>query len=471
MAYNDNMRITAEVRSVIDRSGMLDGADSLLIAFSGGADSSALLHIMKIIADEDGLEIAAAHVDHMIRGDEAERDREFCEDTCNKLGIKLHILKCDVPKYAKEKHMSLEEAARKVRYDFFERLMDEHGYKRTATAHHAGDNAETVLFNLLKGTSPDGVGIPPVRGRYIRPLLGLKKSDLLDYCSKNKIAYVTDSTNSDIDYTRNYIRHVLLPECEKINPGAVDALTRFSVLARADTEYLSGEAAKISVDTDADTLRTIPDVLLGRHIRQRYSEAAPGCRMTYEQTNAVISLIRSRSLNKSQSLPGGITFTLRRNGMEFTKGNIEKKDFEYRLTEGLAEIEETGEAVYIFRKSKNRPENCTQIKDINDLKNIYRLFIHKSVNSDKISKSIIIRSRQNGDRIRLKNMTRSVKKLIQSERMTHGETDGLPFFCDSDNNIIWIPGFEAADTCRADQNTEETAELYRFYGGKKAYDI
>jgi len=465
MAYNDNMRLFTEVNGTISRCGMLDGAGSILVAYSGGADSSALLHIMKAIGDKLDITVAAAHVDHMIRGDEAERDREFCEHTCKELGIQLHVLKCDVPAYAKESHMSLEEAARKVRYDFFESLMNEHGYDRTATAHHAGDNAETVLFNLIRGASPDGIGIPPVRGKYIRPLITLTKQDLLDYCTKNGIGYVTDSTNSDTDYTRNYIRHVLIPECEKLNSSVTDALTRFSILAMADTEYLASEASKIPEDADADTLRAIPDVLLSRFVRRQYDKAAPDYQLTYEQTRGIIGLIRSRSLNKSRSLPGGITFTLRRNGVEFSRETRLRAEFKFELEQGSYVIEETGDTVYIARSGKNEAENCTQTKDINDLKNIYRLFIHKSVNSDKISKSVIIRSRCNGDTLRLGGMTRSVKKLIQSKRMTTSMTDVLPFFCGSDGSIIWIPGFEVSDGYRTDTvtNASQTVELYWFH--------
>jgi len=466
-------KLTAEVlkrtREAVESFGMFDGTKRLLVAFSGGADSTVLLYVMRALSEEYGIEIAAAHVDHMIRGEEADRDRIFCEKTAESLKIKLHVLRCDVPAIAKAEKLSLEEAARNVRYKFFEELMDKHGYDRTATAHHAGDNAETLLFNLIRGTSPDGVGIPPVRDRYIRPLIGLKKSALVSFCETNGIEYVTDSTNAETDYTRNYIRHIIIPECEKINEGAVDAFTHFCTLTRADNEYLNREAAKIPCDADAETLRELPDVLLGRFIRLRYNEVSPETQLTYVQIRSVSELVRNRSLNRSISLSGGITCTLQRNGLFFSKEKSEKPEFEYMMSEGALYIKETGDTVVIYRKCEDEDEISQRGKYIKDLINIYRLFIHKSVNSDKISKDIKIRSRLSGDRVKIGGMTRTPKKLYQARRMAPSQSDVLPFFCDDDGKIIWIPGFDVSDHCRPSADGE-TVELYYFTGRKAEAD-
>ncbi len=460
--HSDNSPLKQKVRATLRRYGMLDGTNPrLLVAYSGGADSSALLYILREIAAEDGFEVAAAHVDHMIRGEEAERDREFCESTCERLGVKLHVLKEDVPKFSRDNKLSLEEGARVVRYRFFESLMEEFSYSATATAHHASDNAETALFNLIRGTSPDGMGIPPVRGRYIRPLLEVKKSELEDYCRRNAVAYVTDSTNADTEYTRNFIRHVLIPECEKINPLALDAITRFTAITRADTEYLNAEAAKIPVDASPDALSELPMSILSRYVRRLYRSVAPdNCELTFEQTEEVCGFIREKNLNRGISLPGNVTFTLRRGGVKFTRGDVENVEFSHELFEGLTTIPEIGDAVFLHFSHGDHIADETAEKDIKHLKNIYRLFIHKTLNSDKIIKGLFVRSRQPGDKLRIGGMSRSIKNLCRKNDLGTENVARLPFFVSGDE-VIYVPMLGVADGYKAEKSTE-CVEVYYF---------
>ena len=446
----------------MEKKGVFSGLESLLVGFSGGADSSALLHLMREVCLQRGIALAAVHVDHGIRGAEAARDREFCSEECDKLGIKLFVCREDVPARAKDWGMSLEEAARKVRYDCFEKLMDEQGFSRTATAHHATDNAETLLFNLLRGSSSDGMGIPPVRDRYIRPLLAFRREELLAYCTENGIPFVNDSTNSDTAYTRNYIRQVLLPACERINPEAIDALTRFSELSRRDSAFLAAEAEKIPDDASPERLAALPDPLLSRYLRRLCEHQAPDTRLDFRHTEEIMALIRSRGFSHSLSLPGNCSFVLERDRILFRKADEAPSSctFEYLLHEGVNHIPETGCAVLLDTHS--RPRTDVE-KDINDLKNIYRLFIHKSVDSVKISKAILIRTRREGDTVRIGGMTRKIRKLYQSKRMPSSKTVGLPFFCnmDDDCRIFWIPGFDIADGYEAAGSS--VMDLYYFY--------
>ena len=206
-------------------------------------------------------------------------------------------------------------------------------------------------------------------------------------------------------------------------------------------------------------------MLLSRFIRLRYREASPETQLTYVQIRSLTELVRSRSLNKSISLSGGITCTLRRNGLFFLKEKSEKPEFEYILSDGALYIEETGDTVLIYRKCEDEEKNSQRGKYIKDLINIYRLFIHKSVNSDKISKGVKIRSRRSGDTVKIGGMTRTPKKLYQSKHMAPSQSDVLPFFCNDDGTIIWIPGFEVSDRCRPIKEGE-TVELYYFTGRK-----
>ncbi|MBR2849854.1 MAG: tRNA lysidine(34) synthetase TilS, partial [Clostridia bacterium] len=204
----------------------LDGSEAILVGFSGGADSTALLHILSRYSKDSGCRICAAHINHGIRGEEADRDEEFCRVFANTLGIELFVLHADVPTIAKQSGESIETAARRVRYDYFAKIMREQDIKILATAHNANDNLETLIFNIARGSGLGGMcGIPDSRptecGVVIRPILSMEKSEILEYCEKNSLDFVTDSTNTDTDYTRNLIRAKTIPIMQEINSGAV----------------------------------------------------------------------------------------------------------------------------------------------------------------------------------------------------------------------------------------------------------
>ena len=168
-------------------SGMAENTP-ILVGFSGGSDSSALLHMLKTYSDATGGKIYAAHINHGIRGEEADRDEEFCRRVCDGLGIELFVLRADLPTIAEETGESIETAARNVRYEYFERIMTEKDIPLLATAHNANDNLETMIFNLCRGSSLTGLcGIPENRacggGRVIRPILRMPKDKILQYCA------------------------------------------------------------------------------------------------------------------------------------------------------------------------------------------------------------------------------------------------------------------------------------------------
>ena len=192
----------------------------VLLGFSGGADSSALLHILLSMRERYGFSLTLAHLDHGIRGEEAARDRAFCEQVAATLGLDIVCRRRDVPSLAKESGASIEEAARSARYAFFADVMEERRIPILVTAHHATDNLETLLFRLMRGTGSRGLcGIRPFRpfacGFVVRPLLAISVGQIRSYCKERGIAFVTDSTNCDTAYTRNRIRRELLPLMEE----------------------------------------------------------------------------------------------------------------------------------------------------------------------------------------------------------------------------------------------------------------
>lgn len=239
----------AKIRDTIAAYNMLDGADTVAVAVSGGADSIALLHCLFSLKDELGINIIACHINHNLRGEESLRDENYVRDFCEKHQIPLKVYSIDIKS---EKHESIEEKARKMRYDCFSELCAKYNAK-IATAHTASDNAETVFINIIRGTGTKGLGgIPPVRDRIIRPLLKCTREDIEKYCSENQLEYVTDSTNLSDDYTRNKLRHHLIPLLKEFNPSIIEALTRMTSAVYDDNAYLEQAAMKAKNDCRAE---------------------------------------------------------------------------------------------------------------------------------------------------------------------------------------------------------------------------
>lgn len=219
---------------------------SILVGLSGGADSAALTHVLCALAPKYGFKVYAAHVNHCLRGSAADEDEEFSRRFAEKMGIDFFSLRVDVKAYANEHGMSEELAGRAVRYDFFEKLMKEHGIDCTATAHHRNDNAETILMNFMRGSGISGLcGIPYIRGRIIRPLLDVTRAEIEKYCEDNGIKYVTDATNLEEEYTRNKIRHTLIPLIEKtFNPSFTDTVTNNAAIIAREDDFISEFASE-----------------------------------------------------------------------------------------------------------------------------------------------------------------------------------------------------------------------------------
>lgn len=226
--------------ALIEEYGMLPADGLVLVAVSGGVDSMCLLHYIY----KRGTPVAAAHFNHGLRGADADADEAFVRECCKGNNLACYTGSADVAALARARGWSVEEAGRRARYDFLERTADKLGAVRIATAHHANDNAETLLFQLLRGAKSGLGGIAPIRGRYIRPFLTVTREEIEEYARKNAIPYRTDATNADTDYTRNYIRHEIIPKFERINPNYVNRMTETALFLRRDNAYLDALAAE-----------------------------------------------------------------------------------------------------------------------------------------------------------------------------------------------------------------------------------
>ena len=216
--------------------------EKVIIGLSGGMDSVCLFHILKDL----GVSLEAVHVNHQIRGEEAKRDEQFVKNLCARYNIPFHGYRYDVPKISRENHLSEEEAGRMVRKEAFARVMKEQGAGYVALAHHGNDRAETFLFHLGRGTGVKGLGsMKPVQGTIIRPLLWAERKEIEQYVQEKGYEFVEDATNSQTEYTRNKIRHEIIPALEEINPRCIPHICGAAEKLSAVSAYIDREAEKL----------------------------------------------------------------------------------------------------------------------------------------------------------------------------------------------------------------------------------
>ena len=273
-----------------EKYGMLPDGCRVLCAVSGGADSIYLLHHLVSISAARQVTVFAAHFNHLLRGEESDRDAGFTQQHCAELGVHLVTGEGDVRGFAEERHCGLEEAARIMRYRFLEKTADELKCDRIATAHNADDNAETILMNLCRGAGTLGLaGIPPRRGRFIRPLLHTSRSEIETWLTAHSIPWVTDSSNADQAYTRNRFRRFMKDFLLEENPSFLQAAFRTAELLRTDNDFLDRCAERFLAENFDGT--SIPGAALAAAepaVATRVVRLLCGGNLSMERTCAVL---------------------------------------------------------------------------------------------------------------------------------------------------------------------------------------
>lgn len=418
------------------------GCSSVVLALSGGADSVVLLSLLKSECQRRGILLYAIHVHHGIRGDEADRDADFCQKLCDSLSIPLETVRLDIPTLAKNEKKGLEECARDHRYRVLEEYCNRMNIDRIATAHNADDNLETLLFHLTRGAATGGaMGIAPVRGRIIRPLLLCTKEEILAYAKLEGLPYVTDSTNRDTAYTRNFLRSEVLPKLRWINPRAAEAAMRFCRYQRSDSEYLDRIAERSMGIDDCRSLSRLDSPILRRVLQRKYADSTGKTSMPASQTDALMELVAKAKDGSRLSLTGGYAL-IRQGKLIFCReiAENEKVSFRYRLHMGENPIPEAGALLCLYPKIGEEEE-----KSIKEKQNIYKLFIHRSFAFDTIeTDDLLVRNKADGDRIRYGGINRSVKKLFSEKKLPLDIRGSIPILCQNDE-ILWIPGFPICD--------------------------
>ncbi|MGN0981651.1 MAG: tRNA lysidine(34) synthetase TilS [Candidatus Limivicinus sp.] len=379
----------------------------ILCAVSGGADSMCLLYLLYSM----GRDVVAAHFEHGIRGGESLRDAAFVENWCRERGIPCVTGHGDAPAYAREKGMSLEEAARMLRYQFLEETAAEQDCAWIATAHNGDDNVETVLLHLTRGAGALGLsGIPARRGKIIRPLLGVSRREIEEYLEENAVPHVEDSSNQSDDYSRNRIRHRVTPVLREMNPGLNEAVGRTARLLAQDEDCLGG-LARDFIDRfyDGESLPTEPLLALHGAVASRVIRRLCRGSLSMEQVEAVLSLARSREL-KYLDLPGQ---RLRQEqGRLYFREREKLRLPERQLIPGQwVQVPELGLELLA--------EYGMESGEVNGLFKTYRF------KCENIGSTVLCGGRQAGDKMRLRGRgcTKSLKSLFLEAGYTQQQRD------------------------------------------------
>lgn len=424
-----------KVLEAVKRYSLIKNGDAVNVALSGGADSMALLNVLLELKDELQITVTASHFNHRIRGAEADRDEEFVKNACIKLGVKLYVSSADVPSYAREHGMGIEAAARKLRYEFLEGVSG----GLIATAHTASDNVETVLFNLTRGTSSAGLcGIPKRRGNIIRPLILCSRDDVEAYCRNNGIAFVTDSTNLCDDYSRNLIRHTVVPRLAEINPAIVRSVGRMTDSIAESCDFLNSAA-------DGE-------------YRKRSCRGELSIEEFEKLHIAVAKAVILRFLKENRIDEPDFGLVERVYGVCLTGGktNLPENRFAVAKECVLSVLPQSEQPIPEYKVSIKEKEYRFGQKN----SKIHNLFLKNTLDCDKIIGKSVLRKRISGDSIKLRGRgcTKTLKKLFCEMKIPVYMRDSIPVLAD-EAGVIWVYGIGVAQRCTVDENTTRILQI------------
>ncbi|MGM9551209.1 MAG: tRNA lysidine(34) synthetase TilS [Clostridia bacterium] len=431
------------VLTTIKKYNMIKAGDKVVCALSGGADSMALLYVLYKLRDKLQFELYAAHLNHSIRGKDADEDSEFVKDFCQKIGVEIFTKKVDVPLLAKEKSIGEEECGRFERYLFFDEVCKELGGGIIATGHHINDRVETVLLNLFRGSG--GLrGIPFKRDNIIRPLVNVSKKEIEAYLVKQGITWREDYTNKDSTYTRNNIRNVIIKEIEKTFPKAVKKIAMSEEFAKSDDEYLCALATKTGA---FDGEKIIIDKFLPLHdsLKRRVCvNALKGWgveEIDSKSIEALEDVILSQT-GKERDLGSGVKIVKEYSYVVKTDG---KKCKNYE--ECIIKLGENLElSVKIGLWNVKTVDKSEKIRD-NKLIAVF--------DADKLGEEVSIRTRCDGDYIYPFGMNgrKKLKSLFIDMKIPKGKRDEITLIAKG-CEVLFIPGIRKSKNYLPDENTK-----------------
>ena len=445
---------------------LVSGQHTLLVAVSGGPDSVCLLHILVKLQDELGIRLHVAHLNHQLRGAESEADAQYVSDLARRLGIPATIEQRDVKAYQAQQHISLEEAAREVRYTFLAQVAESITANRVAVGHTADDHIETILMHLIRGTGTRGLrGLQP-SSRWqssgnsltiIRPLLPISREETASYCRKHKLMPRLDASNLSLSPLRNRIRHQLLPLLKSYNPQVAEALLRTARIATDDLAFLDKESAQLwgeiarkqesTIILDKARFLELPSALK-RHLLRTSIEKLLGNIMDIE-TRHIEQMMAAltKPAGKRISLPEGLIFSIEYDRYLLGQDPASLSPFPILEVEFPLKIPgETRLPGWHVEASIIPPEA------MKDDASGYKAYLDLDKTGDKLA----VRSRQPGDRFQPLGMSQPKKlnEFMIDAKIPSAWRQRIPIVC-SPEHILWVVGWRIDERVKVADNTKQ----------------
>lgn len=432
-----------KVKKTIYENSLIDKGDTVLCAVSGGADSICLLHVMSALKEELNLKIAVANVNHLIRGEESDRDSEFVKKVCREYGVECFYREYNVTQIAKERKIGEEECGRILRYEFFEEISRNFANAKIAIAHNLDDCAETILFRMARGSSPTGLeGIRYRRQNIIRPLLDVKRSQIEKYLRDNNLKWCEDSTNALPIYARNKIRLSVIPSLEEISSGAAEKIVQSAKMIAEDNEFIENEAEKLLQRCFFETYLLINPVVeapssIGRRIAAQVLKKW-GAEITFDRVESFLEFLEKDS---------GKRFDITRNlyaERNYDKVSLRKSEAQVSYVSVLTE-----ETPLCDRGWKLE----VLITDTPIKKNTNAMALF---DADVVKPPFTVRYRQSGDKMKLKGIsgTKKLSDIFTDEKIDRYERDYIPIV-EKDGEILYLCGIRQSEKYSVSQKTKK----------------
>ncbi len=447
-----------DIISAAHRYRMFDPGDTVLVAVSGGMDSVAMLHVLHTHRRKLDISLHVAHLNHGIRGEQSNLDEQFVRDLAHGFHLPISVERADVPALKEELGVGEEEAARIVRYEFLDKVAAGLDVDKIAVGHNADDRAESVLFNVLRGTGVDGLGsIRPVRGKVVRPLIDTPRSSIEAYVAENKLPYRVDESNMDVSYSRNRIRHELLPLLERdYNPQIRTALLRLAEIAAANSEFVrdsaqtSANAVSRGGAMDVGLFLELPGALRYEILRLKIGALKGDLKdVAFEQIERVIDRLQEGD-DFTITLPTGRIYAVREGNafrVEARREPPEIKEFEYDLAvPGITRIEHLGLILEAELCEDTGPRKTPPNEVLIDAR--------------AVEGKLLVRNIRPGDRIVPFGM-RGSKKLqdVFVDKKIAAEHRARAAVVTDDEKVLWVVGVVSSEACRVGKGARQVFRL------------
>ena len=453
---------------------MIESGDRIVAGISGGADSVCLFFALLELQKEMDFAFYAVHINHGYRGEASDRDEQFVRDLCEKYGVPLQVFSVDLESTAKKRKQSLEEAGREIRRGLFEKEMQSRNACKIALAHHENDNAETFLWNLCRGCGLHGLGgIRPVNGVYIRPLLGMTRGEIETFLQKRQQPYCTDATNLETDYTRNKLRHLVLPVLEEqINRQTIRHMNTTMEELRELDDYVEMQveaAYQACVEKEQDEnclirkepLLQYPELLQNKVIFRCLAETAATQknlgRVHVEDVRALLEKQPGRSLD----LPARVRAVREYEGVRLKKIRYEKEQsVKDRYTEQNAVCLAIPGTTVLPEQNLKVTCRILEKNPLSEGTDIPQKTYTKWFDYDIIKKCLHIRTRQSGDWITVDGAghRQKLKSWFVNKKIPYKQREEIPLIAEG-NQIVWILGYRMGSAYRISSETKRILQI------------